>query len=108
MVLPYRIPPLPAILVLNKTRIIAGLPAPGSMYRPAAWRNTFDNDPDLDFILRRFPGQITRDQVASLYTGAATNYRRLLLAVMIWSYTIGGLGPYRTKRILEHAMPPAS
>ena len=62
-------------------------------------------DPDLAFLSQKYPGAITRGDLADLSRTAhaqrdTTTARRLFLGAMLWGYGTVGYGPYRTADML--------
>lgn len=64
------------------------------------------DDVDLAFLVHKYPGAITRGDLADLARTTQAqrepaSARRLFLGVMLWGYGTVGYGPYRTARMLN-------
>ncbi len=74
-------------------------------YSSDSWKNLFQNDPDVNSIVKRFLESISRENVKALGAEAVrdtNSVRRFFIAVMMWGYGTTAYGPYRVKRMLDN------
>lgn len=74
-------------------------------YRSDTWSWNLADDPDLEYVARRCPGSISRQDLIELADQAApyvteSGVRRLFIGVMIWGYGSVGYGAWRTSQAL--------
>ncbi len=97
---------IPEGLKKFETQIRAAEPEKQAIaYYPETWMKHLANDVGLEFIVKRFPHKVSRQDLfdqasAARYSGQTVDLQRLFIGTMIWGYGTGGRGPWRTAQMI--------